>query len=131
YFVLILWRVFCPQIECGGLAFGASKSAHGGNRQKLTATFAVGNDATDTEVVFENFDGIADLLSGGGVVVEDDIVGSLKGRTREKRERQKRIEAFEIDAVDAVKRAVDLDIDRSCDDNVGNLCKNIGYFDRG
>ncbi len=97
-FVLILRGILGAEIEGGGLALGSGERAHGFNGQKFASALAVGDDAGDAEVVIENVDGVADFFSCGGIVVEDGVVWPLKRSAGEKGERQKVVEALEVDS---------------------------------
>src|ERR1700761_6536522 len=79
----------------------------------------------------QDADVVADFFAGGGVVVEDDVVGALEGCAGEEGEGQERVEALEVDAVDGVEGAVDLDVDGGGDDDVGDFSEDICDFDGG
>jgi hypothetical protein len=79
----------------------------------------------------EDGDFIADLLAGSGIVVEDDIVRTLKRCSGEEGEGQKAVEGLEVDAVDGVERTVDLNVDGGCDDYVRNLGEDGSDLDGG
>src|SRR5277367_1344636 len=77
----------------------------------------------------ENADMVADFFAGGGVVVEDDVVRALEGCAGEEGEGQERVKALEVDAVDGVQGAVDLDVDGCGDDDVGDFGEDVCDFD--
>ena len=73
-FFLILWRIFRAEVKHGCLTFSAGESTHGLYGYELAATFAVFHDAANAEGMIEDRDGVADLLTGGSVIVEDSVV---------------------------------------------------------
>ncbi len=129
--VLIFGRVVGSEVEHGGLALGAGDLAHGVDGEELAAAFAVLDDAADAEGMVEDGDGVADLFAGGSVVVEDDVVWALKRAAGDEGEGPKVVEGLEVDAVDAIEGAGDLDVDWRGDDDVGYLSNNVGYLDGG
>src|SRR5271170_2253100 len=129
--VLVLRLVFGAEVEHGGLALGAGERAHGVDGDELAAAFAVSDDAGDSELVVEDADMVADFFAGGGVVVEEDIVGTLEGGAGEEGEGQERVEALEVDAVDGVEGAIDLDVDGGRDDDVGDFREDFCNLDGG
>ncbi len=107
------------------------RDAHGLDGNELAAAFAVLDDAADAEVVIENADCVADLFAVCDVVVDDDVVGSLERSAGDKGEGQEVVEAFEVDAVDGVEGAGDLDVDWGGDGDVGDFGEDVGDFDGG
>src|SRR5262249_47418182 len=76
-------------------------------------------------------EGVAYFFTGADVVVDDDVVGALEGSAGEEDEGQKAVVRLEVDAVDVVERAGDLDVDRGDDLDVGDPGEDVGDPDGG
>ena len=73
------------------------------------------------------------FVCAGKVVVDDDIVGALKGTAIHEDEGLECVVAGEVDAPDSFNRARGAEVgdDGSDDGDVGNLAEYVGDFDGG